>query len=118
MTELTYNDLPQAVTQLYNKLENIERLLLEKSTTAHPQPESWFDLNELVKYDPERRTKPTFYGYIHRREIPFHKRSKKVVFLKSEIDSWLMQGRKKTFAETASEADKYLLKRKGGVNHG
>ncbi len=110
MTELTYNDLPQAVTQLYNKLENIERLLLEKSTTALPQPESWFDLNELVKYDPEKRTKPTFYGYIHRREIPFHKRLKKVVFLKSEIDSWLMQGKKKTFAETANDAAAYLAK--------
>lgn len=111
MTELTFNELPQAVTQLYNKLENIERLLLEKSTTSQSKSDVWLDLSELVQYDPEKRTKPTFYGYIHRREIPFHKRGKKIIFLKSEIDNWLMQGRKKTLAETDKEAENYLSKK-------
>lgn len=111
MTELTFNELPQAVTKLYNKLENIERLLLEKSTTSQSQSDIWFDLNEVVKYDPEKRTKPTFYGYIHRREIPFHKRGKKIIFLKSEIDNWLMRGRRKTLTEITSEADIYLVER-------
>ena len=36
--EITFEKLPQAVTQLLDKLENIERLLLIKSNT--PQPES------------------------------------------------------------------------------
>jgi hypothetical protein len=47
--------------------------------------------------------------------IPVHKGGKKLRFLKSEIDSWLKQGRKKTLAETASEAEAYLHK-KGGNN--
>lgn len=115
MTELTYNDLPQAVFQLRQQVAEIKQLLLEKSTTAHPQPDQWLDLNEVVKYDPEKRTKPTWYGYIHRREAPFHKRGKKIIFLKSELDYWFKQGRKKTCAETASEADAYLAKRKGGI---
>jgi hypothetical protein len=33
-------------------------------------------------------------------------------FLKSEIDLWLKQGRKKTYAETAIEADEYLANKK------
>ncbi len=78
-----------------------------------PNPEHWFDLNQLVAYDPEQRTKPTFYGYIHRGEIPSHKRGKKLTFLKSEIDAWLKQGRRKTVLETANEAETYL-KNKGG----
>ena len=28
------------------------------------QPEQWLDLNELIKYDPEKRTKPTWYSKI------------------------------------------------------
>jgi hypothetical protein len=44
--------------------------------------------------------------------IPVHKGGKKLRFLKSEIDSWLKQGRKKTFAEIATEADCYLLTKK------
>jgi len=78
-------------------------------------PDQWFDLNELVKYDPEKRTKPTFYGYIHKGIIPYHKRGKKLIFLKSEIDNWLRQGRKKTNAEIEANAENYLIK-KGGSN--
>jgi predicted DNA-binding transcriptional regulator AlpA len=79
------------------------------------ETDRWFDLSELVAYDPEKRTKPTFYGYISTASIPYHKRGKKLIFLKSEIDTWLRQGRKKTLAETANQAETFLLnKKKGG----
>ncbi|MBC7524741.1 MAG: hypothetical protein H7239_09910 [Flavobacterium sp.] len=42
-----------------------------------------------------------------------HKGDEKLQFLKSEIDNWLMQGRKKTFAETALEAEQYCKTKKG-----
>jgi predicted DNA-binding transcriptional regulator AlpA len=106
--EITFELLPQAVTALTNEVREIKRLLLEKSNEPQPEPDRWFDLNELVEYDPEKRTKPTFYGYIGQKVIPYHKRGKKLLFLKSEIDTWLMQGKRKTFAETASEADTYI----------
>jgi hypothetical protein len=70
------------------------------------------DLNELVAYDPEKRTKNTFYGYIHKKTIPYHKRNKKVLFLKSEIDHWLKQGRRKTDAELDEEVQKYFYTNK------
>jgi len=35
-------------------------------------------------------------------------------FLKSEIDNFLKQGRKKTLAETASEAEQYCKTKNGG----
>lgn len=110
--EITFELLPQAVTVLTKEVEEIKRLLLEKSNESKPQPDRWLDLNELVLYDPEKRTKPTFYGYVLRRTVPFHKNGKKLIFLKSEIDAWLMQGRVKTSTEIASEADLYI-KRKG-----
>src|SRR5664279_5268191 len=105
MNEITFESLPKAVTLLFDKLSNIERILLEKSNELQPQSDSWLDLNELVKYDPEKRTKPTFYGYVGDASIPFHKRGKKLIFLKSEIDAWLKDGRRRTLAETAMEAD-------------
>lgn len=113
METLTFDQLPNAVNQLFNKLENIERLLSEKNQNPEPEKDRWFDLNGLVEYDPEGRSKPTFYGYIHRNSIPFHKNSKKITFLKSEIDNWLKSGRRKTHDESAAEADLYLAKRKG-----
>jgi len=109
--DISFDHLPQAVFQLHEKLNNIERLLLEKSNTAQPEPDRWFDLNELVAYDPEKRSKATFYGYTAKSEIPFQRNKKKLLFLKSEIDLWLKKGRNKTMDEISLKADTYLAKR-------
>ena len=55
------------------------------------------------------------YGLISKGELPVMKRSKRCYFSKIELINYLKQGRKKTVAETASEADTYL-KKKGGYN--
>lgn len=111
MTEITFELLPQAVTQLYNKLESIERLLLEKRNEAQPEQERWFDISELCEYLPDKPAKPTVYGWVHFGLIPCHKGQKKLRFLKSEIDTWLKNGQKKTIAEAAAEADTYINKK-------
>ena len=115
--ELTFEKLPQAVAQLFTKLNHIEKLLTERSNSPHHESDHWFDLEELVNYDPEKRSKPTFYSYVHRHLIPYHKRGKKLVFLKSEIDQWLKAGRRKTIEEIEKEAISFLTtKKKGGKN--
>jgi hypothetical protein len=111
--ELQFNELPKAVTSLQHTVNNIERLLLEKSNELQPEADRWFDLIELCKYLPDKPAKATAYGWVHTGLIPCHKGQKKLRFLKSEIDIWLKTGKRKTFAETASEADTYL-KKKGG----
>ena len=47
----------------------------------------------------------TLYGKVSHRQIPFCKPpgSKKLIFLRSELDAWLAQGRKKTVKEMAEE---------------
>ena len=87
-------------------------LKTSKHISTQEPSERWFDLNELVNYDPEKRTKPTFYGYISNSTIPYHKRGKKLIFLKSEIDNWLKEGRKRTLIEIESEAENNLVKPK------
>ena len=87
--------------------------------TPPQQADQWFDLNELCSYLPDKPATATVYGWVHTAQIPCHKGGKKLRFLKSEIDTWLMQGRKKTLQQTKLDADAYLAaKRKGGVNHG
>lgn len=91
-----------------------------KAVNHEPQTDQdrWFDLNELCTYHPDKPTKATVYGWVNAGTIPVHKGGKKLRFLKSEIDSWLMQGKKKTLAETASEAEHYLNRKKKGGNNG
>jgi excisionase family DNA binding protein len=64
-----------------------------------------------------RLSVPTIYGLISKGDLPVMKRSKRCYFSKIELLNYLKEGRKKTFAETASEADKYL-KNKKGLNNG
>lgn len=37
------------------------------------------------------------------------------MFLKSEIDNWLKEGRRKTAAEIQAEAEQFVNNRKGGL---
>lgn len=110
--DITLEKLPQAVFELRETVNNIERLLLQKSNEHRLETDRWFDLTELCNYLPDKPVKATVYGWIHHSLIPYHKRAKKLSFLKSEIDQWLKAGRKKTLAETEAEATQYLVKKK------
>lgn len=102
--------------ELETLIENsIKKVLSTQQAEQPTETDRWFDLNELCIYHPDHPSKPTVYGWVNAGTIPVHKGSKKLRFLKSEIDIFLKQGRKKTLAEIASEADTYL-KKKGGYN--
>ena len=102
-------DLQTVIIDCVNScLKNSKQLHNEQPT----ETDRWFDLNELCIYHPDKPSKPTVYGWVNVGIIPVHKGGKKLRFLKSEIDNWLRQGRKKTLAEIASEADTYLLTKK------
>ena len=108
MEKLTLETLPTAFSNLTNEVSEIKRLLLEKGHEKPAETDCWFDLNELCQYHPDKPTKQTVYGWVNAGTIPVHKGGKKLRFLKSEIDSWLKQGRKKTLTELSNEAETYL----------
>lgn len=112
---ITLETLPKAFTHLTKEVIEIKRLLLEKRQEPTLEPDQWLDLTELCLYHPDKPTKPTVYGWVNAGKIPVHKGGKKLRFLKSEIDSWLKQGRKRTGTEIEIEAEQFIQgKMKGG----
>lgn len=100
--------------ELETLIENsIKKVLSNQQTEQPTETDHWFDLNELCIYHPDKPSKPTVYGWVNAGTIPVHKGGKKLRFLKSEIDIFLKQGKKKTLAETANEADQYCKTKKG-----
>jgi len=101
--------------QLNSLIQNALRKVISENPQAEQPTETdrWFDLNELCIYHPDKPSKPTVYGWVNAGIIPVHKGGKKLRFLKAEIDNWLRQGRKKTWAESANEAEQYLKTKKG-----
>jgi len=70
-------------------LQDIKEFILNNKVLTE-QPDRWMDLIEVCNYIPDKPTKPTVYGWVHSNNIPFHKGGKKLRFLKSEIDNWLL----------------------------
>lgn len=109
---LTLETLPKAFVNLTIEIGEIKRLLLEKSDYKQSETNKWFDLNELCLYLPDKPQKQTVYGWVNAGIIPVHKGAKKLRFLKSEIDLWLLEGSKKTLDELKRESSSILKPRK------
>jgi hypothetical protein len=107
MGQLTFEQLPGAVAELNLK---VDRLLQFLSNKPDENRVVWFDINELIDYLPDHPAIPTIYAKVGRREIPSHKKGKKLIFLKSEIDEYLHDGKRLTTIELIEQADQNLIR--------
>jgi len=111
MEKLTLETLPQAVSQLSIKLENIEKLLLEgRNTTSAAPTDKLMTIEEAAEF--LHLSKPTLYSKVSRGELPVMKRSKRLYFSQLELLDYLKKGRKKTNDDIGNEADTYLNDKK------
>jgi excisionase family DNA binding protein len=119
MTEnLTFDQLPQAVTMLTKEVSELKRLLIEKQ--VQPPTEQ---AGQLITIDEVSEllhlTKPTVYSKHSKGELPgVCKRGKRLYFQRDVIINWIKEGRKKSNAEIEQEAGAYLLNTKKGLNNG
>ena len=102
-TNLSFNDMPQALAYLIKKVEKIETTLEMLQTGAEPA-DRWMNVDEFCAYHPDHPAKQTVYDWVSYRKVPVHKDGKKLSLLKAEIDQWLGLGRQKTQAEIEQEA--------------
>src|SRR5687768_13534004 len=105
MPTITFDQLPQAVSQLYDKLSNIEALLKEVNNLA-PKPDELLTVTEAARF--LNLSIPTIYGKVSRNEIPVNKQGKRLYFYKSELGNWIKEGRKKTVSEIRQEAEEII----------
>ena len=93
------------------RLSNIESLLLDLKHNSQ-EPTLSLEKDELLTVRDAAQflslSVPTIYGLISKSELPVMKRSKRCYFSKSDLLHYVRQGRKKTLAETAQEANDYL----------
>jgi excisionase family DNA binding protein len=101
MEKISFDALPTAVNHLVSEVADIKRILIESNKPA--VTDCWFNIEELCLYLPDKPSKATVYGWVNRGLIPVHKGGKRLRFLKSEIDSWLLRGRKPTVFEIERE---------------
>jgi len=108
---LTFDQLPRAVTILTKEVSELKCLLVEKLAQNPTETDELLTVQDTAKF--LSLSVPTIYGLISKGKIPVMKRSKRCYFSKIELINYLKQGRKKTFAEIANEAEQYLSTKKG-----
>lgn len=72
MQEITFEKLPQAVTQIYDKLEKIERLLESQNNVARVDNDKLLTIREAAEV--LHLSVPTIYGLVQRQAIPVAKK--------------------------------------------
>jgi excisionase family DNA binding protein len=93
LTGLTLPDLRSVI-------QKAVRDELQSALRDHRAPvDEWMNLDQLCAYLPSKPSKPTAYRWVSERTIPHHKKGKHLSFRKSEIDSWISEGRKATRQE-------------------
>lgn len=114
MEQITFEQLPTAVSQLNQKLENIERLLLSQSDKDNQKETEEKLLTVQAAAEFLSLSMPTIYSKVSRNELPFMKRGKRLYFSQKELLEYLQRGRVKSNDELQAEAILYTSKKKGG----
>ena len=104
---LTFEQLPEAVTNLTREVSALRQLLISKEQHTEQQ-EQFLTIQQAAAF--LSLTVPTIYSKVSRRKLPFMKQGKRLYFSKSELSDYLRRGKKETAAEM--EADNYLITKK------
>jgi len=110
MEAISFDQLPQAVGQLAAKLDRIEQLLQKQS----PPPKEAKD--DIVNIDAACKildlAKPTVYGLVSQRKLPFMKKGKKLYFSRQELTEWLQHGHRAVKDDLETIVDNALFSTK------
>ncbi len=91
---LSFENLPQAVSLLLEKVDSLEQLLKSQQSINRVASDKPMSIAEAAKF--VNLTVPTLYGFVSKRTIPFSKVGKRLYFSETELTSWIQNGRQQT----------------------
>lgn len=111
MEKVNFENLPQAVSLLLEKVDSLEQLLKSQQTIISNAPSDRpMSISEAAKF--VNLTVPTLYGFVSKRIIPFSKMGKRLYFSETELTSWIQSGRKSTRSEMLTSSECVLTPKK------
>ena len=97
---------PEELEHLIQK--TVRRVLSEQKTPPPlPPPEKPMSIKEAAKY--LGLAVQTLYGYTSNGRIPFIKKSRRVIFIKADLDNWMQEGKKESSNKSISNQEKEEL---------
>ena len=107
--KISFENLPQAVSLLLEKVETLEQLLKSQQNPALPsdKPLTISQAAEFVNL-----TVPTLYGFVSKRTIPFSKVGKRLYFSEAELSTWIKSGRKQSITDLPTQPAVLVINKK------
>jgi predicted DNA-binding transcriptional regulator AlpA len=106
---VNFNNLPQAVEELNNRLDRLEQLLKEVTASAGGD-----QANELMGVPEAARflglKTSTLYTKVSREEIPVSKKGKKLIFSRQRLIQWSLEGERQPKSEKRQKAIENMRK--------
>lgn len=88
-THFSFDDLPRSVTELHKKIDRLtgmfEQIVSSTAVTSLPEIMTVEDVSAMLC-----KSVSTIYAMTSEHRIPYRKQGNKLYFLRSEIQSWLM----------------------------
>ncbi len=109
MEPFTFEELPMAVTKLFERIKKIEKLL-KATIKVSREKDDFMDIEEAAKY--LRLSPATIYSKVSRHELPANKQGKRLYFSRKELKLWILQGKAKSISDYSANAEKYLRENK------
>ncbi|WP_448103910.1 helix-turn-helix domain-containing protein [Pedobacter panaciterrae] len=94
----TFEQLPDAISILHEKVDSIKDLLIENQQGQHSHHSDLMTVGQAAEFI--NLSVPTLYTKVSRRQIPVNKRGKRLYFSKDELSAWIKSGRKGILEET------------------
>ena len=106
-------EMPKALSYLIEKVDSLQKTVntLRNKQQVSESPR-WMNFDELCAYHPSHPNKQTVYEWVSKKTIPYHKMTKGLMFLQSEIDEWLKSGARKTEEDLMREAQAFINSKK------
>lgn len=106
MDQPTFEQLPEMVSQILEKVKVLEKLLQEHTLKNESQEEMLNIKQAAIFLD---LSIPTLYSKVCRKEIPVHKPGKRLYFQKSQLLNWIKCGERHTHTSYDLSAEELLL---------
>lgn len=78
MEIITFDNMPQALSEILNRLGNLEKMMSSQVTSENSSvvEDKRFNITELCEYLPMKPKKQTVYGWVSAKppKIPYHKK--------------------------------------------
>ncbi len=112
METTTFETMPQAITELLRKVDNLQKDIAELKKNRPPIPEEMIGVDEACRI--LHRAKSTVYALAQAHKIPFYQPGKMLQFKRSELIAWMESHRQETREETFGKIAQQMQK---GVSH-